>query len=211
MENKIVYQYEEYKNHGKDTGIFIYKNNLILDDSDKDPLGNWNIPAYCTEIKPELEEKEGFKFKWTGSAWEYWEEPKEEKEEPAEPTFDELKENKIQELKYQRDQLEVEPIEYNDNIYDYDEKARDRINAAIIALEQIGPEASLSWTTADNKEAIVTAQDLKNVISAVAVRSNNLHIAYRKAKEAVEAITEENKEQLDEITLESYLVEQETL
>ena len=203
MNTKTVYQYEEYKDHGKDTGIYIYRQELVLDSSDKSPSGRWNIPAYCTEVEPELEEKEGFKFKWTGEGWEYWEEPKEEKEEPAEPTFEELQERKISELKYKRDSLEVEPIEYNGSNFDYDEKARDRINAAIIALEQLGEEASLAWTTADNTEVMVTAQDLKNVISAVAVRSNNLHIAYRDAKEAVEAAKDE--EALNSIKLEDYI------
>lgn len=93
---------------------------------------------------------------------------------------------KIAELKAERDAREVEPIEYGGNLYDYDEKARDRINVAIAAL---GDTDSLSWTTADNKEVTVTGVDLRMVIAAVAVRSNALHTAYRKAKEKVEAAT----------------------
>lgn len=106
-------------------------------------------------------------------------------EEPIEN----VKQRKILELKRQRDIAEVEPIEYGGNIYDYDEKARDRINAAIIALELQGEGATIEWTTADNADTPVTANDLKMIIAAVAVRSNKLHTAYRIAKENVEAAT----------------------
>lgn len=93
------------------------------------------------------------------------------------------------ELKYQRDTAEVEPVEYNGHSFDYDDKARDRINAAIIALELQGEGATIEWTTADNADTPVTANDLKMIIAAVAVRSNKLHTAYRAAKEKVEAAT----------------------
>ena len=98
-----------------------------------------------------------------------------------------FKNRRIEILKMQRDKAEVTPIEYNGNLYDYDEKARDRINAAIIALELQGEGATIDWTTADNADTLVTATDLKMIITAVAVRSNALHIAYRKAKAQVEA------------------------
>lgn len=106
-------------------------------------------------------------------------------EEPLEV----LRQRKISELKYQRDTAEVQPIEYNGNLYDYDEKARDRISAAIIALLLQGEGASIDWTTADNADTPVTATDLKMIIAAVAVRSNKLHTAYRIAKEKVEEAT----------------------
>lgn len=105
-------------------------------------------------------------------------------EEPIET----VRQQKIMELKYQRDTAEVEPIEYNRHSYDYDDKARDRINAAIIALSLQGEGASVDWTTADNQDVKVTANDLRMVIAAVAVRSNNLHTAYRAAKAQVEAV-----------------------
>lgn len=106
-------------------------------------------------------------------------------EEPLEV----IKQRKITELKYQRDKAEVEPIEYNGHSYDFDSKARDRISAAIIALELQGEGAAIEWTTADNADTPVTANDLKMIIAAVAVRSNKLHIAYRAAKETVETAT----------------------
>lgn len=106
-------------------------------------------------------------------------------EEPIEN----VKQRKILVLKRQRDAAEVTPIEYNGNLYDYDEKARDRINAAIIALELQGEGATIDWTTADNADTPVTANDLKMIIAAVAVRSNKLHTAYRVSKEKVEEAT----------------------
>ena len=117
-------------------------------------------------------------------------------EEPLEV----IKQRKITELKYQRDKAEVEPIAYNGHLYDYDSKARDRINAAIIALDVQGEGAKISWTTADNEDVCVTAADLRAIVAAVAVRSNLLHIAYRKAKAQVEATG--SAEEVDVVTLE---------
>lgn len=96
---------------------------------------------------------------------------------------------KIAELKAERDAKEVEPITCNGNSYDYDGKARERINAAIIALDVQGADASLDWTTADNQDVKVTANDLRMVIASVANRSNALHVAYRAAKDKVEQAT----------------------
>ena len=183
METKNVYRYDD-KNY--------FEHKVILDDTDRSPIsGAWQIPAYCTEVEPPST-KEGFKIKWNGSAWEYEEEEKEP--EPPKPTFEELKQQKIQELKWERDRKEVEPIAYNGHVYDYDDKARDRINAAIIALDmqtaQTKAVANIDWTTADNADVKVTADDLRMVIAMVAQRSNALHVAYRAAKDKVEqAIT----------------------
>ena len=116
-------------------------------------------------------------------------------EEPIEN----IKQRKILMLKRQRDTAEVEPIEYNRHSFDYDDKARDRINAAIIALSLQGDGASIDWTTADNQDVKVTANDLRMVIAAVAVRSNALHTAYRKAKEQVEAA--QSKADIEKITM----------
>lgn len=96
---------------------------------------------------------------------------------------------KIAELKAERNAREVAPVTYNGNSYDYDDKARERINAAIIALDVQGAGISINWTTADNTKVKVTAQDLRRVIAVVAQRSNALHVAYRAAKDKVEAAT----------------------
>lgn len=98
-------------------------------------------------------------------------------------SLEETKANKIALMKAKRDAEEVKPIEYNGNLFDFDDKARDRINSAIIALSITGQ--SIEWTTADNTNVAVTAQDLRNIIAAVALRSNDLHIKYRELKEQV--------------------------
>lgn len=117
-------------------------------------------------------------------------------EEPLEV----IKQRKITELKYQRDKAEVEPIIYQGYSFDYDDKARDRISAAIVALEVLGASVTLIWTTADNKDVKVTASDLRGIIAQVALRSDKLHTAYRKAKEKVEtAIT---KAEVENVVLE---------
>lgn len=115
-------------------------------------------------------------------------------EEPIEN----VKQRKILMLKRQRDAAEVEPIEYGGHLYDYDSKARDRIAAAIIALDVQGDGAKISWTTADNDDVVVTVQDLRAIVAAVAVRSNLLHIAYRTAKAQVEAA---QKAEIDAISI----------
>lgn len=118
-----------------------------------------------------------------------------EEEEPIEN----IRARKIIELKLQRDAAEVEPVEYGGYLYDYDSQARDRIAAAIIALDVQGDGAKISWTTANNEDAVVTAQDLRMIIAAVAVRSNALHTAYRAAKAQVEAA--QNKDEIDTISI----------
>lgn len=105
-----------------------------------------------------------------------------EVEEPLEN----VRAHKIFELKAERDSKEVEPITCNGNSYDYDSKARERINAAIIALDQQGADAAIAWTTADDNDVTVTAADLRAVIAAVAMRSNALHVKYRTLKHQVQ-------------------------
>lgn len=116
-------------------------------------------------------------------------------EEPIEN----VKQRKILMLKRQRDAAEVEPVEYGGYLYDYDSQARDRIAAAIIALDVQGDGAKISWTTADNEDAVVTAQDLRMIIAAVAARSNKLHTAYRAAKAQVEAAS--TAEEVEAVTM----------
>lgn len=103
------------------------------------------------------------------------------------PSLDELKQAKINELKTIRDTEEVKPIAYNGNLFDFDDKARDRINSAIIALSITCQ--SIEWTTADNTNVVVTADDLRGVVANVAVRSNQLHAKYRELKEQILACT----------------------
>ena len=216
-----VYKYDEK------TKEYIGTEEALLDPLETKQQGTnvYLLPANATFTEPP-EAQGGYVNVWNGTAWEqvednrgveYWL-PEDKYGAPAremkelgplpegatttapEKTLDELKADKLEALKAERDTKEVEPIEYNGHLYDYDDKARDRINAAIIALELAGAEASIEWTCADNTDATVTAADLRNIIAAVAVRSNTLHIAYRTAKTAVEAA--ESKEDLEAIVLE---------
>lgn len=118
------------------------------------------------------------------------------KPEPIQ-TLAEVQAVKISELKTIRDTKEVEPVVYNGASYDFDTKSFDRISAAIIALDGGG---SIGWTTADNTVVSVTANDLRGVIAAAAVRSNRLHVVYRELKAVVMAAST-NKE-VEEITWE---------
>ena len=111
------------------------------------------------------------------------------------PTLAEVKADKLAELKDIRDAKEVADIQVNGYLYDYDEKARERINAAIIALDLTG--GTITWTLADNTDKEVSANDLRYVIAMVAQRSNVLHTQYRTLKERVESAT--TKEQVEAI------------
>ena len=216
-----VYKYDEK------TKEFIGTEEALLDplETEQQEKEVYLLPANATFTEP-TEAQEGYVNVWNGEAWqevedhrgvEYWlpedkfGAPAREMKElgalpegatttPPEQTIDEVKIIKKSALKAERDQKEVLPIEYNGNSFDYDDKARDRINAAIIALDMAGAEATLQWTTADNTNATVTAQDLRNIIAAVAMRSNTLHEQYRVAKEAVNAA--ETKEEVEAVTLE---------
>lgn len=108
------------------------------------------------------------------------------------PTVAELFPAKKAELKAARDAAEVAPLEYDGNIFDYDEKARDRIKDAITLLEMTDAagvtdtKATIEWTTADDKDVLMTADDLLGVIAAVGERSNVLHVKYRKLRTQAE-------------------------
>lgn len=143
----------------------------------------WLLPANCTWEEP-LEEKEGYKIKWNGEAWEYEEIPVPPEPEP--PTLEEVKEQKISELKGIRDTKEVESIRTDKGIFDYDDKSRDRLAIARQALTDNGG-GSIVWTTADNQRVSMGIADFAAINGAAAVRSNALHIKYNELKQRVNA------------------------
>lgn len=159
------------------TGKYLGSHNAEVDEWQTQIKGETCYVGEANTVWESPPEQEGYTAYLVNGEWEL----------RPDPTLDELKAAKIVELKKVRDDQEVLPIEYNGHSYDYDEKARDRINAAIIALDVAGEGASLEWTTADNSDATVTAADLRAIIAAVAVRSNALHTQYREAKAKVEA------------------------
>ena len=209
-----VYKYDEK------TKEYIGTEQALIDPLETEKQGKeiYLLPANATFEKPNLQE--GFASVWNDK-WEniednrgkeYWLDTdtfgtpaKTMKDLGAFPanavftapakTLEQLKQDKILALKTIRDTEEVKPIVYKGNLFDFDDKARDRINSAIIALSITGQ--SIEWTTANNTNVLVTADDLRSVIAAVALRSNKLHNAYRTAKEKVlEATTKEEVEQV---------------
>lgn len=210
-----VYKYDEQ------TKEYIGTEQALINPLESELQGKtiYLLPANATFEKPNLQDS--FASVWNGEQWEniednrgkeYWladdeygTPAKTMKELGAFPanavftapakTIEQLKADKINEFKFKRDFLEVEPISYQGYRFDYDSKARDRISAAIIALDV--SKGQIAWTTADNTEVMVTADDLRGVIAAVALRSNKLHNAYRTAKEKVlEATTKEEVEKV---------------
>lgn len=210
-----VYKYDEQ------TKEYIGTEQALIDPLESELQGKeiYLLPANATFEKPNLQD--GFASVWNGTQWEniednrgkeYWLDTdafgtpaKTMKDLGAFPagavftapakTIEQLKQDKLLEFKSIRDNEEVKPISYQGYRFDYDSKARDRINAAIIALDV--SKGQIAWTTADNTEVMVNADDLRGVIAAVAMRSNELHVKYRQLKEQVEACT--TKEQLEKI------------
>ena len=94
----------------------------------------------------------------------------------------------ISAAKVYRDVQEVAAITYNGNDYDYDAKARERLNIARQALADSGAE-SINWTTASDTDVTLTVTDFAAINSVAATRSNTLHVAYRATKAKLEGAT----------------------
>lgn len=100
------------------------------------------------------------------------------------PSLEEVKEWKINELKNIRNSKELDPIEYNNHLFDADKDSLDRLNYAIITLSTTHTD-QINWTCADNTDTVMSVNDLNMVIANVGIRSNDLHIKYRLLKEQV--------------------------
>ena len=104
---------------------------------------------------------------------------------PYVPPLDDVKAAKISELKGIRDAKEVEPIQTDKGIFDYDDKSRDRLAIARQALTDAGGTGTIMWTTADNQRVALGVADFAAINGAAAVRSNSLHVLYNELKEQV--------------------------
>ena len=102
-------------------------------------------------------------------------------------TLEEVKNNKIAELKAVRDSREVAVIQYNEIVLDYDDKARERMRIAEKALVDNGLE-NILWTCADNTHALLTVQDFININTIAATRSSELHSRYNLVKDYLETL-----------------------
>lgn len=101
------------------------------------------------------------------------------------PTLEDLKILKIERLKIERDHREVDKIVYNDNIFDFDDKARERMRIARADLLSSNVSERL-WTCADDKVVSLSVLDFDNINSLAATRSEQLHFQYRKLKIVVQ-------------------------
>lgn len=102
----------------------------------------------------------------------------------------EIKQYQIEKLKLIRNEKELEPVVYNDHYYDADKDSLMRLDKARQSLEDNGLE-SIEWTTADNARVTITVSDFKGINTAIAVRSNTLHVRYNELKTFINAITDE--------------------
>ena len=103
------------------------------------------------------------------------------------PSLDEVKAHKISQLKAERDRREVEPLQTEKGLFDYDDKSRDRLTIARQALTDNDSIPYLLWTTADNQRVTLTIADFADINSAAAYRSNLLHVRYNELKAEVNA------------------------
>lgn len=101
-------------------------------------------------------------------------------------TLEDVRANKINELKGIRDVKEVEPLQTSKGLFDYDDKSRDRLAIARQALTDAGG-GEIVWTTADNQRVSMGIADFAAINGAAAVRSNSLHIKYNELKQRVNA------------------------
>lgn len=119
---------------------------------------------------------------------------------PLKPTIKELKTTKIAEMKTERDNREVQNIEYNGKLFDYDDKSRERLTLSRQALEDNKTE-SILWTCADNTFATLTLEDFKAINTLSATRSTQLHEQYNKLKLLINSL--ETEEQIKEVTFDT--------
>jgi hypothetical protein len=106
---------------------------------------------------------------------------------PYVPPLEDVKAAKIAEFKSIRDTKEVEPVQTENGIFDYDDKSRDRLAIARQALTDAGGTGTIMWTTADNQRVPMGVADFAAINGAAAMRSNNLHVLYNDLKEQVHA------------------------
>lgn len=122
-------------------------------------------------------------------------------EKPQEPiNIEALKTAKIAEMKAERDNREVQDIEYNGKMFDYDDKSRERLTLARQSLEDNKIE-SILWTCADNTCTTLTLEDFKAINTLSATRSTQIHEQYNKLKLLIKSL--ETEEQIKEVTFDT--------
>ena len=96
----------------------------------------------------------------------------------------ETKNYKIELLKLERDTKELEPIEYNGHLFDADKTSLTRMDKARQSLVD-NNIPNITWTTTNNERVEVTVADFAGINTALALRSNMLHIRYNELKDYI--------------------------
>jgi len=108
-------------------------------------------------------------------------------------TLDEIKDQKWQEIKKQRDALEFGGFEFEGGIYDSDQVSQGRImGASIASIDQV-------WTLADNTTRLLTAAQLQQLYAALQMHIAAAHERGRIARQLIYEAT--SKEQIEAIQL----------
>ena len=108
-------------------------------------------------------------------------------------TLDEIKAQKWDEIKKQRDQLEFGGFEFEGNIYDSDQVSQGRImGAASAGVDQV-------WTLADNTTVSLTAMQLQQLYAALQAHIASVHERGRIARQLI--LEAETKEQVNAVQL----------
>ena len=114
-------------------------------------------------------------------------------------TFEDLKANKVELMKAERDRIQELPIEYNGKSFDYNKESLQKLNEAKDCLE--GTEDIQIWICADNSLTYLNYNDIMTIKRLGKERSNNVHIQYAKLKYLIEMA--KTAEEVEEITFET--------
>ena len=98
------------------------------------------------------------------------------------------KENKIAEMKAERDRREQLPIEYNGASYDYDLKSAFKLDKARTRI-RVRELENQPWIDADSDIQTLTEADIDEIDALAADRSNSLHMQYALLKAYIAALT----------------------
>ena len=108
-------------------------------------------------------------------------------------SLDEIKEQKWQKIKKQREILEFGSFVFEGNMYDSDQVSQGRImGAALAGVEQV-------WTLADNTTVKLTAVQLQQLYAAMQAHVASVHEKGRIARTLIEAAT--TKEEVEAVQL----------
>lgn len=119
--------------------------------------------------------------------------------EAPEKPFEQVKVEKIADMKAERDRIQELPIEYNGKSFDYNKESLQKLNEAKDCLE--GTEDVQIWICADNSLTYLNYNDIMAIKRLGKERSNNVHIQYAKLKYLVEIA--ETAEEVEAITFET--------